>query len=321
MSRKVESKRVKEILNEAVKSDIPQNISPMVFKLRQGAFDDGDWQFEIKWDGLRCLSYNQNGKSDLKSRNSQSFNKRFFSVKRALESLQLNAVLDGEVVVLDKNGCSDFDKLLAGEKECLAYYVFDILWYNGYNLMHVPLAHRRELLELILPSSDIIRFSGHVDATGQALFEQIQNLKIEGIVAKRKDSIYIPGARTGAWLKIKSSKETEAVVAGLLLDKEKSGSGFSSLIVGVAEKGKYKFLGLVETGLSENALQQILQSAKAREKSIFPKEPKVNFNSPFRKTIKKQRSSPDWLLWGRLCVPCLTWSLGICTIKYRMYSI
>jgi bifunctional non-homologous end joining protein LigD len=283
----MKNKRIQSILNSAVKAEMPQDILPMHFKLCQQPFDGEEWQFEIKWDGFRMISYNNNSSVELRSRNNKNFNKRFAGIKKELQHLKLNAVLDGEVVVLDENGCSDFDRLLAGEKECLVYYVFDILWYDGYDLTNVSLSERRELLQLILPQSDCVRFSGHIDAEGKALFKQIQNHKIEGIVAKRKDSIYIPGIRTSNWLKIKSAKETQGVVAGLLLDKEKAGSGFSSLIVGVKEKQNYKCIGLVKTGITRNVLQEILTTAKAREKSIFSTEPKVNRNSPFRKKIKQ----------------------------------
>jgi bifunctional non-homologous end joining protein LigD len=108
----------------------------------------------------------------------------------------------------------------------LVYYVFDILWYDGYDLMNLPFCERRELIELILPESESVRFSGHIDTEGEGLFNQIQNHKIEGIVAKKKDSIYIPGNRTSNWLKIKSAKVTKGVVAGLLLDKEKLEAAF-----------------------------------------------------------------------------------------------
>lgn len=180
---------------------MPCDIIPMNFKLRPAAFNDEDWIFEIKWDGFRMVSYNENGEVKLRSRNNSSFDKRFDCISQELQSMRLNAVLDGEVVALNENGCSDFDKLMCGEKECLAYYVFDILWFDGYSLMNLPLLKRKELLKLILPQTDKIRFSDHVDGQGKDLFELAKKHEIEGIVAKRKESSYVPGIRTSQWLR------------------------------------------------------------------------------------------------------------------------
>jgi len=278
---------INTILKEAQKAEMPLNMEVMNFKLSPAAFDHEDWIFEIKWDGFRMLSYNSPGEVRLRSRNNGSFDQRFSIIKKELEALQLNAVLDGEVVALDESGCSDFEKLMGGEKECLAYYVFDILWYNGYSLINLPLLKRKKLLKLILPESDKVHFCDHIEGEGKELYELAKDRHIEGIVAKRKDSIYKPGIRTGQWLKIKTAKVTEAIVAGLLLDKDKPGSGFSSLIVGVKEKENYKCLGLVEAGINKAALHTILQKGSACEKSIFSPEPPVNRNSPFRKKIKQ----------------------------------
>ncbi|MGN6247358.1 MAG: ATP-dependent DNA ligase [Ginsengibacter sp.] len=286
MSSKEKKAAINRILKDAQKAEMPSAVNPMNFKLRPAAFDSEDWIFEIKWDGFRMLSFNSGSEVKLRSRNNSSFDKRFNSIKEELQSMNLKAVLDGEVVALDESGCSDFDKLLSGEKNCIAYYVFDILWYDGFSLMNLPLLKRKELLKLILPESDKIHFSDHVETNGKDLFELAKNHNIEGIVGKQKESVYVPGTRTSQWLKIKTAKVTEGIVAGLLLDKDKGGSGFSSLIVGVEEKGVFKYLGLVEAGITKTYLQSILKQAKASEKSIFNPAPNVNKNSPFRKKIK-----------------------------------
>lgn len=114
----------KKELNDAQKTQMPCGIIPMNFKLRPAAFNDEDWIFEIKWDGFRMISYNENGQVKLRSRNNSSFDKRFDCIKQELQSMKLNAVLDGEVVALDENGCSDFDKLMCGEKDRLGLLRF-----------------------------------------------------------------------------------------------------------------------------------------------------------------------------------------------------
>ena len=130
MSNNIE---VKSLLKDAGKAPMPVNILPMSFKIAQAAFDNEAWQFEIKWDGFRILSYSQPGKIELRSRNNKSFDTRFSIIKQELQSLQINAVLDGEVVIVDDKGCADFSSLMEGQTDCLVYYVFDILWYNGYS--------------------------------------------------------------------------------------------------------------------------------------------------------------------------------------------
>lgn len=231
MSLKEKNTAIKKILQNAEKSEMPSNLSPMNFKLHPAPFNNEEWIFEIKWDGFRMLSYSSNGAVKLRSRNNNSFDKRFPTIKEELQSTNINAVLDGEVVVLNENGCSDFDKLLAGEKECITYYVFDILWYEGYFLMNLPVVKRKELLKLILSKTEKVRFCEHIEEQGNDLFELAKNHQIEGIVAKQKDSLYVPGLRTSQWLKIKSAKIKEGIVAGILVDKDIPGSGFSSLIV------------------------------------------------------------------------------------------
>ena len=293
MASKNEKSEIKKLLKKAVKSEMPRNISPMHFKLAPAAFSGEEWQYEIKWDGFRTLAYLQNGEVELRSRNNNSFNKRFSRIKEELQQFKINAVLDGEIVALDENGFSDFDRLLSGEKQSLTYFVFDILWYDGFDVTNLPLFERRLLLEQILPHSPIIRFSSHIEANGNELFELAKTHNIEGVVAKKKESVYVPGSRTKEWLKIKTGVECEAVVAGLFLDRDKEGSGFSSLIIGLEEKGNYKYIGLVERGLSPATLKKILATASATHESIFVPVPTVNRKGPFRN--KKKNPEIIWL--------------------------
>lgn len=279
-----DSTRITGILKDAVKAPCPTGITPMAFKLCQAPFDHNDWQFEIKWDGFRILSYCNGNHVDLRSRKNISFDKRFSDINRELQRFNINAVLDGEVVSLDEDGCSDFSSLIAGGNECLAYYVFDLLWYNGYNVMDLPLSKRRKLLKLILPKSDIVRYSDHVDRDGKKFFDVAKKHKIEGIVAKNKYSHYIPGIRTSQWLKIKTAQVRQAFVAGLLFDKDKN--GLSSLIIGVLDQDGFKYIGQVEAGMSQKDYDHIVSKARPVRKSIFTPEPKVNKQGPFRQKIK-----------------------------------
>ena len=133
---------------------------------------------------------------NLKSKNNHSFNRKFPVIKTELEGLGLNAVLDGELVVLNEKGSADFNKIMSAiNTGTLVYYVFDIIWYDGYNLMNAPLTDRRKVLKSILPTSNIIRFSDHVDRRGKDLFKLAQQHRIEGIVGKNKQSVYTPVKR------------------------------------------------------------------------------------------------------------------------------
>jgi bifunctional non-homologous end joining protein LigD len=270
----------------ARKSPIPQGLIPMAFQLTPQPFNNDDWQFEIKWDGFRVVSYLEAHKAELKSRKNLSLKKRFGALKEALETLCFDAVLDGEVVLLNESGCADFSGLINSREGCLVYYVFDLLWYNGYSLMELPLYKRREILKAILPASDSIRFSDHVEEKGVSLFEQIKTMKLEGIVAKNRNSLYYPGERTNQWLKIKTEVIQDTVIAGILLDLDKPGSGFNSLIIGVEEEGNYKYIGLLEAGIPKDALVEILSSARATNDCIFSPVPRVNARLPFREPIK-----------------------------------
>jgi bifunctional non-homologous end joining protein LigD len=258
----------------------------MAMTLSNQAFNHKDWQFEIKWDGFRMLAYCSYDQVSLCSKNNNSFNKRFSSIKAELEGMKLNAVLDGEVVKLNEDGSPNFSNIISPhEKGLVVYYVFDILWSNDRNVLDLPLHQRRQLLKSILPKSETIRFSDHVDERGIDLFNLVQEHRVEGVVAKHRDSTYTPGYRTNQWLKIKTGHHIEAVIAGYLLDKDKEGSGFSSLIIGRKIEKQYQYIGLVEAGVGIQTQKKVLEAKKTRT-PVFATVPKVNRKTPFRSPIR-----------------------------------
>jgi len=234
------------------------------------------------------LAYCDDKIVNLRSKNNNSFNQKFSEIKIELERSQLNAVLDGEVVILNEKGIADFNKIMYSPfTGVMVYYVFDILWYDDYNLMNASLVDRRKVLKSILPTSNIVRFSDHIDRKGKDLFKLAQQHRIEGIVGKRKESSYVPGRKTKEWLKIKVANVTQGVIAGFIVDEEKEGNGFSSLIIG-QKKGKgYKYIGQVGTGVNKKAIDKVLKAKPT--KSIFSPIPKVNRKTPFNKPIKKPK--------------------------------
>ena len=237
----------------------PAGLRPMLATLADAPFTHKDWQFEIKWDGYRALACLQNGDVQLRSRNNLSFNEKYEPVAAALDAWPVNAVVDGEIVVLNDRGKADFSLLQqwtrneAGE---LAYYVFDLLWLEGYDLMNEPLEKRQFLLKRLVPEDGLIRFSGAIDEWGEDFFAAAQRNGLEGIIAKQKSSVYLPGYRTESWYKIKVEQRSEAVICGYTKNKDTQRL-FSSLVLGVPEEGKFKFIGQVGTGFT-GALQKYL---------------------------------------------------------------
>jgi len=190
----------------AVKSKFPQSLKPMLAVLVNKPFDNPGWQYEVKWDGYRAVAFLNKNKVDLKSRNDKSFNEKFYPVTKALNELKINAVLDGEIVVADKNGISNFGALQNWRSESdgeLYYYVFDLLWFDNYNFTSVPLSERRNILETLVPKTGIIKLSQSFHSSGIEFFESAKKIGLEGIMAKKSDSLYRPGERTDEWLKIR----------------------------------------------------------------------------------------------------------------------
>jgi bifunctional non-homologous end joining protein LigD len=268
------------------KDKFPSHVSPMLATLVDQAFDEAGWQYEIKWDGYRCLAYLNKGKVELRSRNDKSFDEKFYPVFNALQNIKIDALLDGEVVVINDNGLSDFGKLQNWRSEAdgeLKFYIFDLLWADGHNLMKRPLRQRREKLLAILPQNDIIKISQSFDLKGKEFFKAAKKMGLEGIIAKKSDSEYLPGSRSKEWLKIKVGRRQEVVIGGFTKN-EGTNKSFSSLLVGVFKKGKLQYSGKIGTGFSESLHRELLLQFKPliTKQSPFLNEPDINKPSRFR---------------------------------------
>ena len=247
---------LKRKYNRGAEVPMPADIKPMMATLTDKAFNHAAWQFEIKLDGYRALAYLKDGKAELRSRNNNSF-KKFAPLHTALSDWNINAVIDGEIVVLNEDGHSDFSGIQQWEKKGegqLLFYVFDLLWLDGMDLMQHPLHERQTVLRQLIPDSGVIRFSDHIDECGLDFFEIAKQNKLEGIIAKDKNAPYIAGIRSKSWLKIKTEERHEAVICGYTR-KPDSDRLFSSLILGVFENRKLKCIGQVGTGF-DAALQK-----------------------------------------------------------------
>jgi bifunctional non-homologous end joining protein LigD len=273
------------IPSSAPKKPIPKDLSPMLATLIDKPFDDAGWSYEIKWDGYRALAYVQKGKVTLRSRNNKSFEK-YYPIFDALKTWTVSAVLDGEIVVLNEKGQSDFGDLQNWRSEAdgpLIYYVFDLLWFEGHDLTGQPLSLRRTLLQSIVPAEGIIRYSESFETGGKKFFAKAQQLGLEGIMAKRTDSVYASGTRTRDWLKIKTASRQEVVIGGFTRNAD-SPRLFSALLVGVFENGRLRYTGKVGTGFSEQMQRDMMKQFKPliQKKSPFITEPDINQPSRFR---------------------------------------
>lgn len=170
-------------------------------------FSNPDWLFEPKWDGYRAICFLEDGAVHFISRNQKSLTKRFPQLQGIAKLIKASSVvLDGEIVALDVNGAPCFAGI-SGKNECeIVYYAFDLLKLNGRDLTQNPLIERKSALKKILPKrgSGRIRYTDHVIGKGEQLFLELEKQKLEGMVAKRMDSLYT-GGRTKAWLKIKTA--------------------------------------------------------------------------------------------------------------------
>ena len=254
-------------------------ITPMLASSVKNPFDDPGWVFEIKWDGYRAIA--ETGKQlAFYSRNGLDFREKFKSIADELSALKINAVLDGEVVALDEKGVSHFQLLqqaAENPEQILYYYVFDLLEYEGKNLMDQPLLERKKLLKKVLGKHKLIRYCDHIPAQGISFFEAAKQEGLEGIIAKQKDSTYAPGYRSNQWLKIKLSASTEVLIAGYTAPKG-SRSAFGSLVLAGEENGELVYRGHVGTGFNEKTLAGLKKKMDALKTEHSPFKERVRLN-------------------------------------------
>ncbi len=266
-------------------------IQPMLASQSAKPFSKNGWIYEIKWDGYRLLSNIDNGKVQIYSRNGISYNMKFPKVLKSLKSIEHEAIIDGEVVVLDKKGNPDFQALQNYDENTpgeLKYYVFDLLYLNGEDITHLPLIERKSLIPTLIEDLENVQYCDHVDDMGIAFFEKVTAMGLEGIIAKKSDSKYVPGSRSSNWLKVKGRESMEAIICGYT---DSDNSSFGSLILGIQEEGELKYIGNCGTGFNENLKRQLLNEFKALEID----------KSPFIEKINLKGRSPVWVKPSIIC--------------------
>ena len=255
----------------------------MLAVLKDAPFDDKNWVFEIKYDGYRALALCDPATGvDLYSRNLLSFNRVYKPLVSELEKISHSCLLDGEVVVEDEKGRSHFQLLQnyqKNQKGELRYYVFDLLNLDGNDTTKLPLTERKELLKLLLSKKklDNVFYSDHIEERGVGFYKAAFEKGLEGIIAKRVESIYQPGRRSTDWLKIKITNEQEVIIAGITAPKG-SRNYFGSLLLAVYKMGELEFVGHCGTGFDEATLKDLYTKFKSLfvSKSPFNKKIKVN---------------------------------------------
>ncbi len=270
-------------LKNARKTEMPGELLLAMASSTEKPFSSDDWLYEIKWDGIRALAVIENGSTKLISRSERSITAEYPEFQTLAKNVRARrAVLDGEIVVLDSKGRSSFQRLQARfgvenpsaklqSDAPVTYYVFDVLYCDGYDVRRVLLIERKQLLASLLATNDRIRISEHHIGNGVELFNAAIENGLEGLVAKRIDSAY-PEGRSSNWLKFKSVKEVDAVIGGWT-DPRGSRQYFGSLLVGLYENSKLRFIGGVGTGFTNEL-----------ERELFDKLQKISStNCPFRR--------------------------------------
>ena len=253
---------------------------PMLATLSKEIPRDG-WLFEIKWDGYRIVSRVAGGDAELRSRRWEDYTQRFPGVASALPAAlkSPDCVVDGEVCALDEEGRPSFSAMQQGKGGTpIVYYVFDLLELDGEPLVDLPFTERRARLEEVLDRANrTVRLSDTFD-DGDALDEVVQARGLEGIMAKRAESRYRPGARSRDWLKIKRGKQRqEFIVAGYTKGQGRRAGSFGSLVLAVRKGPELEYVGNVGTGFSEEEIERLLGKLRPLERpdSPFPVVPKL----------------------------------------------
>ncbi len=286
LKKKAGTGSLSHLIADSPESSFPRVVKPMLTTLVDKPFDDPDWIFEVKWDGYRAIALMNGTEVTLQSRNDKSFSEKFYSIYNTLVKWNLHAVLDGEIIVINETGTSNFGALQNWRSEAdgeLIFYIFDILWFDGHDLKGLPLMKRREILKTLTIPAENIRISEGFEQHGIELFESIKKIGLEGIIAKKKESAYHENDRTRDWLKIKSHQRQEVVIGGYTLN-EGSNKLFSSLLVGVYKSGKFIYTGKIGTGFNRKMQEDLIKKFKPliTKSAPFTAIPDINKPSRFR---------------------------------------
>jgi bifunctional non-homologous end joining protein LigD len=253
--------------------DAPIRFQPMLAEGGWGPFDDPKWRFEPKLDGIRALAEMETGGTVFRTRRGRDVTFQYPDIHMIHELVdQVNAVLDGEIVAVDADGRTSFETLqqrmnLQNEREIkrvakqipVAFVVFDLLWLDGHETIGLSLEERRELLDLIVEENHRLQLMSYEDGDGEAFVEGARALGLEGVVAKRKGSKYLPGKRAPDWRKIKLISTQDCVILGWTPGQGGRAGSFGALLVGAIDGGTLRWVGQVGTGFTQKMLERLME--------------------------------------------------------------
>jgi bifunctional non-homologous end joining protein LigD len=271
--------------------DPNQVIKPMLASISPKIFDDPDWIYELKWDGYRLIAHVTDGNVQLYSRNGVNYNQKFPELVNELKGCQHETIIDGEVVVLNADGLPEFQKLQnyhAGTPGLLRFYVFDMLHLNGHDMISLPLLDRKSLIADVIEGMEHVHYCDHVEAMGAVFYHQAVKAGMEGVVAKKADSRYVPGVRSEYWLKVKAVQSQEALICGFTASQ---GAPFGSLILGEYHGEQLQYIGNCGSGFSNED-----------QKNLFGQfEPLITETRPFDRTINLKGRKATWMKPELIC--------------------
>jgi bifunctional non-homologous end joining protein LigD len=265
---------------------MPDRLAPMLARPGELPRDEAKWGFEVKWDGIRTVAFLDHGHISLQGRNFSDFTPRYPEVRDLARELGARRViLDGEVVAFDAEGRPSFERLqsrmhLASDSAVrrrikdtpVTYVIFDLLYLDGHSTLPLTYEQRRELLEKLGLEGPAWRVPAFHRGEGSALLKATRELGIEGVVAKRLDSTYQPGARSSGWLKVKNVEEQDVVIGGWTPGEGGRSSTLGALAVGVYDDGKLSYAGKVGTGFTEKTLALVQRELAPLRRDSSPFE-------------------------------------------------
>lgn len=283
-----------------LKKPIPHGLKPMLATLIDGPFDSPDYIYEIKWDGFRAIAETGTRSPAFYSRNMNSYSSRFPLIAKELKGIRRRMILDGEVVAFNDEGKPSFQliKTDPGPQDRIFYYVFDLLYIDGYDLRSLPLLERKRILEANLPELERIRYCDHVHERGTEFFNLIAQQQMEGVIAKVKDAPYADGKRTRYWLKIKTEQRVNGIIVGYT-EPRGGRKHLGALVLAVRDGDRLRYIGHTGTGFSHAQLGDMLRMLEpiSIDKPPVYNPPKTPRNDPIHWVKPRYVCEAKFLEW------------------------
>ena len=297
---------------------MPAVIQPMLATLVDAPFSNPEWIFETKWDGFRAICFVERNHARFVSRNQLDMTHQYPELRNVGQQVDAKeAILDGEIVALDRDGRPRFQLLqprvgrkhkadveaLVGQAQ-IVYYAFDLLYVNGNDLTSCPVVERKAALEKILRPASFIKLSEHIDGEGEAFFEQIEKFHLEGMMAKRAASPYVQ-RRSTDWLKVKTIQRSEVVIGGYT-EPRGARSYFGALVVGLYRDDKLHYVAHTGGGFNQQTLRKVYKLMQPLKTNQCPFVSKPKTNEPvqwIRPKLVAEVKFSEWTADGRLRHP------------------